>query len=541
MCFPRGNPRHSAGLKDRLAAAQWIAGVTVLVFLAVYFRTMAPTITWQNDGADSGDLVTAAINLGVPHPSGYPLFCLIAHLFATVPGAEPARSVNFMSALAAALAAGAVFWTALHMLADSQCDAAPTWAGAAPAIQTGGLFAPVAIAWAAAGTFGFGQLLWSQATIAEVHSLHALIVALLLAAASSVSGEARPYVLALLFGFGLANHLTILLLLPALWPYARVIAKWGSGRRIAAIGLCLAPGLLTYLYVPLRAAVHPVPNWGQGSTWQGFAWLVSGAAYRAYLGGLPQLHFLPRVVASAGIWVRDLGVPGLALALLGLWDGLERRTRFAWFGLSYAVLVTLYSILYSTSDSYLYLLPVGAVAAIWVARGAALLVSGLCAWTGDGPRRRAATALVMIVLVSMPLISAAARFQAMDVSADREAYAFADKVLDAAAQGAIVVSSGDLQTFPLWYLRHGLEKRNDVTVVDRNLLAFEWYRSELAVQHPALSILASTRNGQEAADALLRVAEKHPVHLTYRDDWLLGARRWSYDGFLYSLQRPATD
>jgi hypothetical protein len=49
-----------------------LASVAAILAFAVYLRTLAPTIT----GEDSGELVTAAWTLGVPHAPGFPLYCL---------------------------------------------------------------------------------------------------------------------------------------------------------------------------------------------------------------------------------------------------------------------------------------------------------------------------------------------------------------------------------------------------------------------------------------------------------------------------------
>jgi len=518
---------HSNDISSKRRSARVVtlaaAGFTALVAFVIYARTMAPTITWQHGGSDSGDLVTAAINLGVPHPTGYPLYTMTAHLFTALPGGEPAQNVNLLSAITAGLAVGAVFWAA-HRLVVAQEG-------------TSGILA-LAPAWAAAGLCAFGELLWSQATIAEVYSLNALLVAMLLAVAFSVSSRARPYVLTLLFGLGLGHHVTIVFLLPALWPYVSSIRQWLTLRRSFRIGLCLLPGLLAYLYIPISAGARRVPNWGQADSLPGFVWLVSGVAYRRYLTALSPPHLLQRLSAWASIWVRDFGVLGLTLALLGLWDGFETDKRFTSFGLTYVTLLSAYAMLYTTSDSYLYLIPAAMIMALWLTRGAVVALHGLQEWAKSGPRRGLVTALGVLVLSALPLISINSRFGAMDLSADYEAYEFAEAVLDAAAPNAIVISRGDAQTFPLWYLHYGLGNRPDVTVIDRRLLAFDWYRDDLASRDAELAVLGRTGDAQEAVTTLvLEEGLCRPVHLTYSDDALLHVAEWTQEDPLFTLLR----
>ena len=70
------------------------AGVAALLALALYIKTLAPSIT----GDDSGEFVTAAYTLGITHPPGYPLYCMLGKLFTgLVPFGSIASRVAFMS------------------------------------------------------------------------------------------------------------------------------------------------------------------------------------------------------------------------------------------------------------------------------------------------------------------------------------------------------------------------------------------------------------------------------------------------------------
>ena len=57
-----------------------LAILGALLALAVYLKTLAVTVT----GEDSGELVAAAATLGIPHPTGYPLWCLLGYAFTKV-------------------------------------------------------------------------------------------------------------------------------------------------------------------------------------------------------------------------------------------------------------------------------------------------------------------------------------------------------------------------------------------------------------------------------------------------------------------------
>src|SRR6187549_17310 len=75
-----------------------------LVSFIVYMMTLAPGLSF----IDAGELATTASTLGVAHPTGYPLFTLIGHLFSILPiAATVIARLNIMSAFFAAMGAGA--------------------------------------------------------------------------------------------------------------------------------------------------------------------------------------------------------------------------------------------------------------------------------------------------------------------------------------------------------------------------------------------------------------------------------------------------
>src|SRR3712207_9227121 len=92
--------------------------------------------------------------LGMTHPTGYPSYLMLSHLFTYLPFGDCAYRANLASAVYAALAVSVVF-AAGYLLSRRVVAAA-----------------------IAALAFGLGSALWSQAVIAEVYTLNALFVAL---------------------------------------------------------------------------------------------------------------------------------------------------------------------------------------------------------------------------------------------------------------------------------------------------------------------------------------------------------------------------
>jgi hypothetical protein len=56
--------------------------------------------------------------------------------------------------------------------------------------------------------------------------------------------------------------------------------------------------------------------------------------------------------------------------------------------------------------------------------------------------------------------------------------------MDQAPTDALLYTTTDAQTFALWYYRHAEGWRSDLTIVDQDMLAEEWYQTMLASQDP---------------------------------------------------------
>ena len=76
-----------------------LATTIFIAAFALYAVTGAPEVTFH----DSGQLITAAWTLGIPHPPGAPLWVLLSHLFTWIPIGSPAYRVHLFSGFCGAL------------------------------------------------------------------------------------------------------------------------------------------------------------------------------------------------------------------------------------------------------------------------------------------------------------------------------------------------------------------------------------------------------------------------------------------------------
>nr|XP_048709012.1 transmembrane protein 260 isoform X7 [Caretta caretta] len=230
------------------------AGALGAAVAAAYVATLPPSVP----GGDSGELITAAYELGVAHPPGYPLFTLLAKLvIGLFPFGSIAYRVNLFCGLLGAAAASLLYYTVFRLSGS----------------YAGGILA--------AGVFSFSRLTWQWSITAEVFSLNNLFVGLLMMltvhfeeAATAKERSKISKVGAFCCGLSLCNQHTIVLyvLCIVLWVLFQLFkGKELSFGHLMKLGLCFLAGLLPYLYLPASSYLNQARwTWGDQTTFQGF-------------------------------------------------------------------------------------------------------------------------------------------------------------------------------------------------------------------------------------------------------------------------------
>lgn len=482
---------------------KWLGPILLLAALApIYLVTMGQSV----GTADTFEFQVVAPKLGIVHPTGYPLYLILAKLFTSLPLKSVAWRVNFATALFALAAVTVTFWLLWRLQRR-----------------------PLA-ALLAALTFGLTPTFWSQAIEAEVYTLHALIVAsaLLLmreiggwtldqdheettgsSDASHSSDDTRflhrlrllltqPFgqtvLLAFVLGLGLTNHLTTLILLPAailtiLFAYRQRRYAHTSMRGIKGVVLLLVAFLLPlvlYAYLPLRwQAVNGEPmgfsrfvEWVVGGRFQGAlqltAWLNDTARY-GIVGRLlkyewqPTFLLLLSIVGAIWLFIRTWRY-GLILFL-------------TWLGFIF------YNLNYYVPDLAVFLLPVVLIMAIWWGIGLGAVFNWLdrfiCSskYTARHPQdgrvatKMITTGVLVTLLLALGLKTVSEHWSSVDASQDDGRPTWAEAVLSLPLdEGSAILADSD-KFPPLYYLQQVEGFRPDLDIL---LLPDEQaYRSEL--------------------------------------------------------------
>lgn len=428
--------------------------------MALYVSSLAPTVLHYEfpELQDAGVLQAKAAVLGVPDYTGYPLWVMLGKLFSFVPIGDLAYGINLSSAVYAALTVFFMYLTGLKLT------------GKAVAAAAGAL------------AFGTGAIFWSQAVIAEVYTLHTLLVAAALHTLLIWRYERRDWHLLLacfLMGLALTNHLTSGLLLPVAFMLVFMVdrSKLAQGRLLLkGAGLFLL-GLLPYAYIPIRYSMEYLPegfNWNQPAiqrnppnTPGGFWNLVSGGNWKdamfsqspaELLGGLTA--YLEKLSGSAG----QFNLLLVVAAIGGFYYLLYRdRAVAVAFSLLFAGWL-IYALGYGISDIKFYFIPTYLVLCLWmaVAFGAMLDTAETLFRERRGRGWKAVAPILGLFILILPLEGAQETYASVDRSGDYRGREVAEAVAEEAKPDATILHYHS----PLSMMVLGEERRQDIRLIN---------------------------------------------------------------------------
>jgi len=449
----------------------------------VYLTTVCPTVSFT----DSGELAAVAVTLGIAHPTGYPLFTLLARLVAMVPlYPEEIMRLNVFAALVTAAAVGMLFRLVLILLRSKRVFQ----------IADGGTQSWKTNMGAAVGSlvFAFSSTVWSQSVGIEVYSLHLLLIILttmffvdgLEEQLSEPSRTSRRLLLfSLLLGLAFANHMTTVLLAPAfLYLYFRVCgSNKKSWRRIITLSPFFLLGLSIYLYLPIRSGGGVALDWGHPATLERFLWHLTGKQYQVWMFAgwsvaMKQLNYFITNFPTEFRW------PVIALLGVGVVEmALHWKRLFLFVAVLFGSCV-LYSINYDIHDIDSYFLLAYLACACFMSVGTQQILG----WKRVRDRR-VVLAAAIVIIAALPFLQAIANFQDVDQSQNYVVRDFTQDILKAVEPNAVVFSTRwDYFVSPSYYYQMVRKERPDIHVIDKSLLQNRtWYFMQLARNSPEIA------------------------------------------------------
>ncbi len=466
----------------------WTVGVgLILAALGLYVSTLAPTVL----EADAGEFQFVPWLPGIAHPTGYPLYILLGWLWThLLPVGEVAWRMNLLSALFAALAVGLTYAIAQNLL-DTTLPDTP-------------VPARVIAAALAAATLAVTHTFWSQAIIAEVYTLHTLLVAgiLWIALRHRRNQKDKPTkwsgkLLAFAFGLGLTHHITTILLSPALllflWvtqpPSERKIVDFRKVKSFIMCGLISLIPLLLYLYLPLVAPLTPYTSLSLSDTQtltlynnsvQGFFRHISGTVFAGELR--PAAIGMERFILTWQLLRQQVGWVGAIVAISGVITLWQQQASLLLLTGGAFLAFTAFNLTYFIGDVFVLFIPVWLIVCLWLGVGSL----GLAHWIAknfvrskmganeyvafERVRERlsqnmylVATIFLSVLFFLLPIVLLTTRISQVDQKNNTAASQRWQKILtEPIPKSAVLLSNDRNEIMPMWYYQYVKGSRPDL-------------------------------------------------------------------------------
>lgn len=488
-----------------------VLGCAFLFNFILYLFTLAPTVTFE----DSGELITAAFNLGVPHPPGYPLFTLLGRIFTFLPFGTIAYRLNLMSALFSAAAGVFVCWATVMLIENTFIRTAffqkTTFRSRKLLCYSAGICSAI--------LFGTAKETWEQSIITEVYGLNSFLVAvflflvLWLSRKPNFSDKKRVlFLLSFICGLALTNHTTSLMLIPLLGVYLLLFERETLFKWKIVLESCLffVFGLTPNLYLPIASSKTPVIDWGNPENLTNFFRVIFRQQYndgtkQTLEGFLSQFgYFCSNLLVEQ--WLPFL----LLFAVIGMFF-LFRKNRKAFYFVSVMIVFTMPLTTYMTNFDVanpaaaienkhlvtVFYIPAYLLTAILISIG----LFRLCAFLTMGKQ-----APTILIAVCVPLAAFGLSIARTLPEVSKHNYYFArdycDNVFKTMPKDALYIVDWDPFYFPTMYYQFVEKKRPDLIILDDKLMIRSWYIQWLQQYYPEF-----TRQSQSEIQAFLKAVE----------------------------------
>ncbi len=386
---------------------------------------------------DSGELSAVAWTLGIAHPTGYPLWTILGHIWShIIPVGEPVWRLSLMSALCAGIASWGLFR-----------------AGRELGFEFGASVS-------AAMAFPLLRLTWSTSSQAEVYALGAALVGVFLfLLVRWFRGKTHPAPVFYIAGLVLANHMSgASVVLPGLGLMLIL------NRRALAWAWVLLIPITIYLYLPIRSIQEPFFDWGDPQNLENLMWHITGKQYRVWMFGAGLSGFLAGITGVAGELWNNMSI-GIILPIMGFFAA-QKHWRIAL--LVAAALSFVYLAGYTIPDIGDYFLPMFMV--MCLLSGFALSRFRSFSWLG----------------LAIPALLIVFNFKNVNHRGDTFAQDFARAHIAELEPNALILSNYWDLVSPVLYLQHVKGERRDIVIIDKELLRRSWYLKHIRVKHPEL-------------------------------------------------------
>ncbi len=435
----------------------WYRLLVVVGIGSVYLSNQVYTIY----GGDAGELVSAIVTRGIPHPPGYPLYTLlgiIADKFILV--GTSAWRVGFLSSIASILTLLVLFDLLLTLTKKA------------------------AVSFLSVMVLAFTYPFWLYSEVVEVFALNNLFIVLLLWSFFHFYKEGQKKFLYLGFfilGLSLTHHHIILFLVPCLLFLLFQQRKLFTRRKIIISVVLFLLGLLPYLYVFISSGQNPEINWMGKPSINNFIALITRSTYGTFKAGAfiaNQLNL--RLLDIYGFWnfaYQDFRLIGVFLFILGaFYLFLMRKTLFYAFSIGFAsYLFFLFYASFPLTENFIvgtferFVLPLYIFTAIFIDFGLLGLVSVLEKILNkflNAQKNRLISNLMIGIFLIYPMGLLFLNTPKISIlKNDFTAEYFAEDLLNSVPDNSIILVSLDTALFDSQYVYYTQKKWRDIKLI----------------------------------------------------------------------------
>jgi len=421
-------------------------GIFLFLFsFFIYIRTSAPSVYF----GDSGELISAIFTLGVPHPTGFPLYILTGKIFTFFPIGDISFRCNLLSSFFAALIPVLLFFI-LFILNKFQ-------------LKIINLFYYAAFSF----LFIFSFTTWSQATITRIYTLNAFFCSLLLLLFLHYNeinkSDKTLYLMAFITGIGSGLHLTFIIFAIILWVYIIIKNLQEIKKNLIFLIFFFITGISIYFYIIIRGFSDITLNWHPFKSINDFFYYITQKQYKQKMFSREATGFIKFFEYIKQVIIREFSFIGFILFIFGVFVSFFKKFKYTiLFLLLYIINIILLSVYGNYTDlklSFRYFIPSYIIAIIFI-----FLLFNYIVEFFKSPLFLKLLISFLIIIFSFYVYFQ--NFKTNNRADDFIPYFYPYDILTNCGEKGYLFINGDNQIFTIAYLKFVKNKFKNITIFD---------------------------------------------------------------------------
>ncbi|MBI4973796.1 DUF2723 domain-containing protein [Candidatus Roizmanbacteria bacterium] len=462
----------------------------ILIYYLLLFIFLLLNQSQYIFGGDSSEFSLVARTFSVAHPPGYPLYSILTRLINyVVPFYSTPWRVSLISSFSTILTSY-ILYKLLSRLGI-----------------------PKVVSLFSATLFIFLFPIWQYAEIPEVFALHNLLAIAITFLSYRYSKKNHVFYLCLmafLMGLSVSHHHIFVLFVPG-WLYLLRL-KWQPFLRkhvtrsvLFFIIISFALGVSFYVYSIIASGYKPPLDWENAKTFDGFIRLITRSSYGVFKAyDASSGNITNQIFDSLSFFIfalHDFRIIGLFFASIGVFS-LKKKNKQMFTFFLITMLIHLFFLFYtnfSLSGSFTiamyerFLIPIYLLFMIPFAFGITYSYEVLTLFSRKWVKNNSLKKILMygytLFLSAYLIIIAFQNYQVIKKIPKLDYFAtYAKNLLDTVPKGAILFVGADNSYFTTAYYHFAEGYRKDVKFIFINILDKKYYRDQMRIKYPELSI-----------------------------------------------------